>query len=123
MVGGGWGELQPFTELGSPAAIVPLRQQVDGERIFITESRSDEVRVVVRDPEPHEVAFATDEIVLTATFADDLVAFARSGGDQKARASEAARATMASVVEGLATLPEQPCRLCPKYIPPARQAR
>ncbi len=74
VVGGGWSELQPFTELGRPGAVVPLRQQVDGERIIITESRFDDERVVVRDPDPHEVAFAADESVLTATFADDLVA-------------------------------------------------
>jgi hypothetical protein len=38
----------------------------------------------------------------------------------EARAKEAARATMARLVERIATLPEQPCRLCPKYIPPQR---
>jgi hypothetical protein len=59
-----------------------LRQQVVGERVFTTESRSDDVRVIVRDPDPHEVVFASDELVSTATFAGDLVAFAKSGGDQ-----------------------------------------
>jgi hypothetical protein len=40
--------------------------------------------------------------------------------EKEARAKEAARATLASVVERFATLPEQPCRLCPKYFPPER---
>jgi hypothetical protein len=74
-VAGGWSELQPFTELGRPGAVYPLRQQVDGERIFTTESRGDDVRVVVRDPDPHEVAFASGENPSDPTFAGDLVAY------------------------------------------------
>jgi hypothetical protein len=74
-VGGGWSELQPFTDLGRSDVFVPVRQQVEGERIFTTESRSDDaMRVVVRDPDPHEVAFAPGEDVLNATFVGDLVA-------------------------------------------------
>jgi hypothetical protein len=35
---------------------------------------------------------------------------------------EEARELMARVVERLATLPEQPCRLCPQFLPPRRVA-
>ena len=79
-VEGGWSELQPFTRTGSRDAVSPLRQQVDGERIFTTESYGDVVRVVVRDPDPREVPFAPGESASSATFAGDLVATVRSGG-------------------------------------------
>jgi hypothetical protein len=41
----------------------------------------------------------------------------------RCNAEDEARDLMARVVELLATLAEQPCRLCPKYLPPERVAK
>ena len=84
-VDGGWSELQPFTRLGGQNVRVALRQQADGERIFSTESRGDTMRVVVRDPDPHEVAFAPGELPSTAMFAGDLVAVGTALSDEASR--------------------------------------
>jgi hypothetical protein len=77
-VGGGWSGMPPFTD--PHATQLPNlieRVQVDGERVVTTETRDgfDDLRVVVRDPDPHEVAFASDDEASLATFAGDLVAY------------------------------------------------
>jgi len=46
---GGWVTLQPFTRTSNPGAVSPVRQQADGDRLFTTESRGEDTRVVVRD--------------------------------------------------------------------------
>ena len=77
-VGGGWSGLPPFTDPRStPLPDLVDRIQVDGERIFTTETRGgfDDLHVVVRDPDPHEVAFASDDEATSATFAGDFVAY------------------------------------------------
>jgi hypothetical protein len=58
---GGWVTLQPFTRTGSPGAVSLLGLQADDDRLFVTESRGEDTRVVVRDPEVREVAFAEGE--------------------------------------------------------------
>jgi hypothetical protein len=77
-VGGGWGGLPPFTDPG-PNPLFALSIQVDGERVFTTEVR-DEPHVVLRDPEPVEVAFTSEDEARSATFAGDFVAY-RTGGE------------------------------------------
>jgi hypothetical protein len=79
---GGWVTLQPFTRPSSAGAVTPLRQQADGDRLFTTESRGEDTRVVVRDPNPREVAFAEGEAEYVARFAGDFVATSL-GGEQK----------------------------------------
>jgi hypothetical protein len=75
---GGWIGVPPFTD-PRPTKLPDLieRIQVDGERIFTTETRDgfDDLRVVVRDAEPHEVAFGSDDEAELATFSGDLVAY------------------------------------------------
>lgn len=71
---GGWVTLQPLTRLSSPGAVRPVRQQADGDRLFTTEYQGEGTRVVVRDPDPREVAFTEGESEYAARFAGDLVA-------------------------------------------------
>ena len=51
---GGWVTLQPFTRSSNSDAVYTFRQQADGDRLFTTESRGEDTRVVVRDPDPRE---------------------------------------------------------------------
>lgn len=76
-VAGGWSELQPLAGLRPR----PFGLQVDGDRVFTLASRAEpeDLRVVVRDPEPYVVALPSDEDALLARFAGDLVAY-RAGG-------------------------------------------
>ena len=54
----------------------------------------------------------------------EIAAHARATCDpDRCNAEDEARDLMAGVVELLARLPEQPCRLCPNYLPPERAAR
>jgi hypothetical protein len=83
-VGGGWSELQPFTELRPIHPGFDFNIQVDGERIFTLESRGGfgDPRIVVRDPDAHEVAFASSEEATFATFAGDFVAYRTRAADE-----------------------------------------
>ena len=71
--GGPW---TAFGPLSAPDAVFPWGHQVDGDRLFSTESRGGllDLAVVARDPDPHDVAFAAPEDALFAVFAGDLVA-------------------------------------------------
>ena len=82
---GGWVTLQPFTRTSSPGAVRPVRQQADSDRLFTTESRAEDTRVVVRDPDPREVAFAEGEDEYMARFAGDLVATTVYGEQERNR--------------------------------------
>ena len=82
---GGWVTLQPFTRTSSPGAVRPVRQQADSDRLFTTESRAEETRVVVRDPDPREVAFGEGEDEFMARFAGDLVATTVYGEQERNR--------------------------------------
>jgi len=82
---GGWVTLQPFTRTSNPGAVSPVRQQADGDRLFTTESRGEDTRVVVRDPAPHEVAFAEGEAEHVARFAGDFVATYVGGEQERSR--------------------------------------
>ena len=75
--GGPWAPFAPLvTAQDDESFVFPFGQQVDGDRLFTTEIRGelDKLAVVARDPEAHDVAFASPEDVLFATFAGDLVA-------------------------------------------------
>ena len=63
----------------------PQRQQADGDRIFTTESQGEDTRVVVRDPDPHEVTFAEGEDAYVARFAGDFVATILYGEPEQSR--------------------------------------
>jgi hypothetical protein len=78
-VEGGWSEMRPFTEL-RPHPGFSFSVQVDDERIFTLESRGgfEDPYVVLRDPDPREVAFAYPGEAESAVFAGDFVAY-RSG--------------------------------------------
>ena len=82
---GGWVTLQPFTRTSSPGAVRPERQQADGDRLFTTESQGEDTRVVVRDPDPREVAFAEGEDEYLARFAGDFVATTVYGEPERNR--------------------------------------
>ena len=82
---GGWVTLQPFTRTSSPGAVRPVRQQADSDRLFTTESLEEETRVVVRDPDPREVAFGEGEDEFMARFAGDLVATTVYGEPERNR--------------------------------------
>jgi hypothetical protein len=76
-VNGGWSELAPYTPPHATAPDVVERIQVDGERLFTTETRHgfEDLHVIVRDPAAHEVAFASGDEARSATFAGDFVAY------------------------------------------------
>jgi hypothetical protein len=83
-VGGGWSELKPLTELRPPHPGFDFDVRVEGERVFTLESRGgyDDPGVVVRDPDAHEVVFATAEEARSATFAGDFVAYRSRAADE-----------------------------------------
>ena len=64
--------LGPWTALGDVGA---ARNEVDGDRLFTTEFGEMQPKVVVRDPDPHELAGVTS----AATFAGELALIATPG--------------------------------------------
>jgi hypothetical protein len=75
--GGGWSPLPPFTDpraTQDPLDVIGL--QVEGERIITIGSRGEfDMHVVMHDPDPHEIPFASPDEGRSATFAGDFVAY------------------------------------------------
>jgi hypothetical protein len=81
----------PFAPLEPPLVVdspqtVPLRVQVDGDRLFTFRTVAPRTTTVtVRDPDPHEIAFPPNANPAVAVFKGDLVAYPTTWTDRDPR--------------------------------------
>ena len=81
----------PFAPLEPPLVVdspqtVPLRVQVDGDRLFTFRTVAPRTTTVtVRDPDPHEIAFPLNANPAVAVFKGDLVAYPTTWTDRDPR--------------------------------------